>query len=426
MRGHRIGRAGLAGTSAAILLGLGTGCGGGGIGLGHNTIATPADNVAEVAVDFGLPDIFYLNGLFATATVCVPGTSDCQDIDHLLVDTGSSGLRVLSSVLTLTLPTVTDAGGGVLSECGQFVSGFIWGTLATADVKLAGEQASDITVQIIDERAYPVPSDCTGVGANTAETLGANGILGIGSFLYDCGAECAAPVGGTRSSNPGTYYACSSRMVGGCQATAVPLSKQVANPVGLFSQDNNGTIIELPAIPAYGTPGVAGALVFGIGTRENNGLNHATVIQLSSWSGTFLSSYPPSGSPSIAFVDSGSNGIYFLDSVSTKIPTCSAPIAHFYCPGSTLNLSARNQDNNGRFGVTVNFSIANARALLSNQNNFAFDNVGGPSVEPSAGSGSANMSSYFDWGLPFYFGRNVFTALEGRSTPAGVGPFVAF
>jgi len=28
--------------------------------------------------------------------------------------------------------------------------------------------------------------------------------------------------------------------------------------------------------------------------------------------------------------------------------------------------------------------------------------------------------------LPFFFGRNVFTAVEGQSTPAGAGPFVAF
>ena len=32
----------------------------------------------------------------------------------------------------------------------------------------------------------------------------------------------------------------------------------------------------------------------------------------------------------------------------------------------------------------------------------------------------------FDWGLPFFFGRNVFTAIEDQVTPAGKGPFVAF
>ena len=32
----------------------------------------------------------------------------------------------------------------------------------------------------------------------------------------------------------------------------------------------------------------------------------------------------------------------------------------------------------------------------------------------------------FDWGLPFFFGRTVFIAIAGRSTPGGTGPFWAF
>jgi hypothetical protein len=32
----------------------------------------------------------------------------------------------------------------------------------------------------------------------------------------------------------------------------------------------------------------------------------------------------------------------------------------------------------------------------------------------------------FDFGLPFFFGRSVFTAIEGASTPGGTGPYVAF
>jgi Protein of unknown function (DUF3443) len=446
MRGRRSRRARLACTSA-FLLGLGAACsentdqgqipwtgptgsgplpspaGSGGSVTSPNTIAAPADNVAAVAVDFGLPGIPYLDGLFATVTVCVPGTSNCQNIDHVLVDTGSSGLRLLKSVLTLALPQATNDGGAALAECSQFVSGFAWGPLATADFRIAGEQASNLTIQVINEQAFPVPNDCTGTGVNTAQDLGCNGILGIGSFLQDCGSDCQAPLG-VRSTNPGTYYACSSTTRGGCQATVVPVAKQVSNPVALFSQDNNGTIIELPAIPANGARQVAGALVFGIGTRENNGLDQATVMPLSSQEGTFLTSYPPKGNPSLAFVDSGSNAIYFLDSGFTRIPTCPGDYSVFYCPTSTLNLSAMNQDDSGRVSVTVNFSVASAMTLLASGTNCAFSNVGGPSVDPS--EGTASMGVYFDWGLPFHFGRNVFNALEGQATPVGPGPFVAF
>jgi len=32
----------------------------------------------------------------------------------------------------------------------------------------------------------------------------------------------------------------------------------------------------------------------------------------------------------------------------------------------------------------------------------------------------------FDWGLPFFYGLNVYTAIEGQNTPAGTGPYVAY
>src|SRR3954471_11705643 len=84
-----------------------------------NPIATPAQNVQPIVVNAG-PANNYANGLFTSVTVCVPGTSSCQTIDGVLVDTGSSGLRLLSSVLTLSLPQQTSNGNPVV-ECNQFV-----------------------------------------------------------------------------------------------------------------------------------------------------------------------------------------------------------------------------------------------------------------------------------------------------------------
>jgi hypothetical protein len=198
----------------------------------------------------------------------------------------------------------------------------------------------------------------------------------------------------------------------------------VSNPVPLFSQDNNGTIIELPTVPADGAANVKGSLIFGIGTRSNNGVGQATVMPLDS-SGTFLTSYPTTSSnPSMAFIDSGSNALYFPNSGTTRIANCTGSYSGFYCPRSTLSLSAKNQDMAGSVTMTVNFSVANTMTLLASQNNVAFNDLGGSSSAPSVGS--AGMGAYFDWGLPFYFGRNVFTAIEGQSTPSGTGPFVAF
>ena len=91
---------------ATLLLGLAAGCdnGSGPVPvLSTNPIAALAENVAPLTVDVGLPDIGYVDGLFATVTVCVPGTEDCQSIDHVVVDTGSSGLRLLGFMLFLVL-----------------------------------------------------------------------------------------------------------------------------------------------------------------------------------------------------------------------------------------------------------------------------------------------------------------------------------
>jgi len=208
------------------------------------------------------------------------------------------------------------------------------------------------------------------------------------------------------------YYACASAKKGGCVAAAVPTAKQLLNPVSLFSQDNNGTIIELPTISASGEISVTGALVFGIGTRDNNGLGQATVLQLDGY-GEFLTKYPTTATnPSFAFIDSGSNALYFA---SANILRCTQ-YPGFYCPKSTTSLSAINQDAAGVVAVTVDFSIANAETLFARTNNVAYYNLGGSSA----------VGGSFDWGLPFYFGRNVFTAIEGQSTPAGTGPYVAF
>ena len=422
MRAPRTRRAG-AGCACAVLVGVA--CGSSSTGLSPNAIALPADNVAEVSVDYGLAGIGYINGLFANVTVCVPGsTSECQTIDNVLVDTGSSGLVLLGSVLTLSLPALTDNKGAALAECSQLISGALWGPLRSADFSIANEKVSNLVVHVSEKATYPMPTSCTGTDLSDPNDLGANGILGVGTSLQDCGPPCSAAVG-HGSENPGIYYACSSAATDGCQPTAVSLAQQVSNPVAFFSLDNNGTIIELPAIPEEGAPSVLGSLVFGIGTRANNGLEPATVIRVD-LNGMFSTKYPTNGSASSAFIDSGSNAIYFLNSGTTHIPTCSSGlypwISAFYCPTSTQNLTARILDYTGQGGLNVSFSVANALNL--SEYNFAFDNLAGPGSAPT--SGTAFPSSYFDWGLPFFFGRNVFTSIEGEATTGHAGPFVAF
>jgi hypothetical protein len=67
----------------------------------------------------------------------------------------------------------------------------------------------------------------------------------------------------------------------------------------------------------------------------------------------------------------------------------------------------------------VDFQIGNASTLFAPGTNLAFNNLGGP-----AGN------SIFDWGLPFFFGRTVFTVIEGQrvgqDSQSVPGPFHAF
>ena len=71
--------------------------------------------------------------------------------------------------------------------------------------------------------------------------------------------------------------------------------------------------------------------------------------------------------------------------------------------------------NQGQGGTasSVTFTIGNANTLFDSSN-YAFNNLGGP----NAGA--------FDWGLPFFYGRNVYTAIELQSTPGGAGPYFAY
>jgi hypothetical protein len=373
-------------------------------GQSASTVAGPAQNIQAIVVNAG-PTNNYFNGAFTSVTICAPGQSTaCQTIDGVLVDTGSTGLRVLASALSLSLRQQTAANGASVVECAQFLDGFTWGPVQAADVKLAGEQASSIPIQMIGEAAFPnIPADCTnsGTAEDTLASLGANGILGIGLFRQDCGLACAF-VG---SANPGFYYACSAS---GCQPTAVALINQLQNPVALFPSDNNGVVIQLPTVPIGGAVSVTGALVFGIGTQANNALGSAKVLTVDA-NGSITTIF---GGQSYAssFIDTGSNGIFFLDAATTGLPMC--PVnSDFYCPATVQTLSATNRGVNGVTSA-VSFNVGNADSLDARFS--AFSEVSGP----SPGS--------FDWGLGFFFGRTVYTAIEGASTPGGQGPYFAY
>ncbi|HET7206561.1 MAG TPA: DUF3443 family protein [Terriglobales bacterium] len=413
----------------------------------NNTMTTSltpisGQNVASVVIDGGLPNIPYVNGIFTTVTVCQPGsTTSCQTIDHVLVDTGSFGLRLLAAgtsggKLSLALPAETDGPGSPVAECAQFSDGITWGAVRLADVRIggstannmSGELAANIPVQVIGDTTVPtVPAGCTQFGTpeDDVNKLLTNGILGVGEFPQDCGPGC------TTSTTPGLYYHCPG---GTCTQALMPLQLQVLNPVAAFSPetngvaDNNGVALQLPQIAPTGAMTVNGFLIFGIGTQSNNGLGSAHVFAADPNNGNFSTVFAGQ-TLSNSFLDSGSNGFFFNDSSISK---CTTGSVDFFCTGgSNLTCTATNQSapNTPATSGNVTFGVNDANALISTNNN-AFNNLAGPNPPPPNPGGGTPPPSGFDWGLPFFFGKTVFTGMENLNItpPPNVpqGPFFAY
>ena len=381
---------------------------------GSTTVTINVSNTATLTVDGGPTvngtSIGYANGVYTTVTVCVPSTTTCATVDHVLVDTGSAGFRVLASALgSVTLPGQNASDGNPMAECYIAPAGYAWGPIALASVQVAGEIANSIPVEVIGPSNFPAaPAGCTGQttgGAlNTVSTLRAKGILGIGVFLQDCGSACAT---GPQQ----TYYSCPTS---GCAPILVPTAQQVTNPVSLFPNDNNGSQIAFPPVSAGGSATAQGNLIFGIGTQPNNGLNGAAIYTVNasgSNAGTFTSTY--SGTAYPGAISSGADANYFLTSAITGFPPCNTQ--GYYCPSSQQTISVSNAGTNGTSG-TVTLTVGNGDSLFSS-GNFALPSLAGP---------GGTRTSGFIFGVPFLYGRAVFTALNGASTPGGTGPYFAY
>jgi hypothetical protein len=369
------------------------------------TASSVAPNVMSAYVSAG-PYGKYFNGPFTQVTICESGTANCQTIHGILIDTGSAGLRIFGALNHLTLPAVTAFDGSPVAECMQFGSLTTWGRVAYADVELGGEPIiSKMPIQLINPNYRSVPAACKGGPplAQSPSQLGYNGILGVGLWGPDCGDVCTAP----GPQNPLFYYRCPA---GGCSATSLGNAKQVQNPVALLPEDNNGVVLKMPSIPFTGAPSAMGKLVLGINTRHNNRLGGAFVYKTDG-AGNIATTF--NNVTMDGFLDTGSNALFFDYGA---IPQCDPALAPgFYCPPGALVLGAINSGRDGSASGEVFFNVANALGLAATGNK-AFYNVAG-----------TFGGSFFDFGLPFFFGRNVFTGIDGQTTPgAGTGPFFAY
>ena len=362
----------------------------------------PSINLAanSISINVGAGTAKNINTPYVSVTICQPGTNICKTVDNILLDTGSTGLRVLASTITsLQLSPVVVNNASIL-ECASFISGTAWGPVKLADVKMSAEVASSIPIQILADPSYStIPSSCGG-SQNTqiSTTLKTNGILGVGLFIND----------------GQSYFNCVPTALNNCRISlSLAPNLQVQNPVAAFPVNNNGVILKLPTVGATGSKLVTGSLTFGIDTQTNNSSIGSYVIPTNS-SGLFTTIFNNTTFNS-SFIDSGSNGLYFPSgSLSSVLVNCSSfSLSEFYCPAVTQSYLAALTLKNSVQGNVI-FSAANAKTLVA-YGNYAYNNI--------TGQIGGNL---FDWGLPFFFGRSVYFGITGRTSNAGVGPYYAY
>ena len=381
-----------------------------------NPVSPPTLNTVALTVDTGPASATsQINHAYVTLKVCVSGQTQCASIDHVLVDTGSSGLRLVRSVLTsggVTLTGETDAQGQAVEECMTFGGGQTWGPVALADVTVAGEIAAKLPVQVMDDTnaGAPAPASCgaNGTLVNDVSGFGANGVLGVGVFAQDCGAACVSP-----ATPLAFYYGCTT--AGACTAENIALANQVTNPVALFATDNNGVIVSLPNLQnANGDVSVTGELIFGIATQTDNALPSTALTVLGAdANGEFTATYNGGTAAIPALIDSGTDSYAFDD---PTIAVCaSGAFVGYYCPAVAPQSLFAVNTGAGTYNATstVNFALADPNSFVAGAS--AFIDLGG-------GGGS----THFTWGMPFFYGRKVYFGIEQRVSGTYTGPYYAY
>lgn len=405
-------------------------CGGGGSnnsnngGNGNPNVPTNpvVDNQVPVVIDKGslLPGGGYNNTPnvpYVNVTICQSGTSNCATLDHIIVDTGSTGLRVfenagVGTVLSST-PYVTDTNGLVLSQCMQFADSFAWGTVKKVDVKIGNKVASNIPIEVLgDSKFTSIPSSCINTGgtnANTIAKFGAKGILGIGNFINDCGLYCEDV------SNNTVYYVCDPANINSCSNVAIAQTYQVVNPITKFDKDNNGSVLTLDSVASNGAVSSGGVLTFGVGTQTNN------TVSGQFYSVNYMGGYNVTyngNSNVLGIVDSGSS-VYFFN--NSNIAQCTGNLSGFYCPTNDTPISATLSGSNN-VSTNVNFTIGNALSLVNGHSDYYVQ----PKLAATSSDLNSNFSTMFDLGLPFFYGKSIATTIEGTTHHKGTGAGVIF
>lgn len=340
-----------------------------------------------------------VNSPCVSLTICDTNNNNCSIVNNVLLDTGSYGLRIFNTVLnqnTLNNLSSITSGGNPVGECVSYGDGSQnWGNIVAANVQLSSDAlASNVPIQIINSNFLTPPSACN--NATTSPTdFGYNGVLGVGMYTKD----------------GGNYYVCSGN---NCNTTInLPSSSQVTNPISMLPSNNNGLTISFNQIGSNGASNVNGTVNFGVNTNSQNTIQASNVYpaDLSQGIPFFNSNY--NGNSYLSFLDSGTNTLAISNSGITQ---CSNPYTGFLCPSNSLNLTFNNYNSQGA-SIPSNINIANTISLI-NSGNSAYNNLG--SILSFSG---ANL---MDFGLPFFYGKNIQIVFNNSTSNLGNGPFWAW
>jgi hypothetical protein len=178
----------------------------------------------------------------------------------------------------------------------------------------------------------------------------------------------------------------------------------------------------MPSVAQAGVPTLTGTVTFGIGTQANNSLTAANTLPLTTSSSNrgpgLLTATYKSKALTQSFIDSGSNDYFFID--TTLNPCTDTGLIAFYCPVSPVLLSPVMTATNGT-------TASGAFTLYSPLNVSGSSNVApGLGINPTLVTPPLPFANSFDFGMPFFFGRSIYTAIEGRQAGSVQGPYVAF
>ncbi len=379
-----------------------TACGGGGSG-GTSTTNNIRANEMTVYMDSGYNAQGVANREYVTVHICQPGsTTLCQDVDHVILDTGSTGLRIFESFISpsISLPVVqaSDGIGSPLTQCMYFNGGVDYGSLHYADVYLAGEYAPQVQVQIMNDPLYTIyPSNCP-VETQYNPQSGAKGVLGVGA---------------KKTTNQSSLYACATPQT--CVLTTNNYNYPL-NPVAQFvGNDNNGVIVSMGSVPASGTTSMTGKLIFGIGTQANNQLPaNATLLYSNESVPNCEFSLSFNGSNYSSMFDTGTP---FTASQLGSVPNCSS-YPNFYCPDNTTLFSATLYSYNSFSGPSINFTspVLNYQTYI---NALGFPTWILPNFIIVPNQLNGNMII----GMSQLYGKTIYVAIDHQPTPYGTGPF---